>query len=437
MSDSDLTAEPATEPEQAPLTRRELREAAEAEARGTVPPSATSAPGSDADAPATGDDGPRRSPLHATHVALGATLVEYAGWLMPLRYASDLAEHQAVRATAGIFDLSHMGEIWLSGPGAGAALDRALTGWLSRLDVGRARYTMICAEDGGVIDDLVVYRPGDDEFLVVANAANAPVVLEELRARCSGEGVTIVDGSALTALIAVQGPQAEAIVAAAVEEGDRDAVVALKYYAAVPATVAGVSAMVARTGYTGEDGFELFVPAESADHVWASLMVAGKGHDLVPAGLSARDSLRLEAGMPLYGNELDRTTTPHDARLGRVVRLDKTTDDGEPVPFVGRDALAARAASEPARLLVGLEGLGRRAARHGYPVLWGDARVGEVTSGAPSPTLGRPIAMAYVTPEASGPGTELSVDVRGRAEPVRVVELPFYRRPARAPEETL
>ena len=418
---SESASETESSPEPAPVSRRDLRDQPE--------PTGATAAALAADGEAA-DGGARRSPLHATHVALNGTLVEYAGWLMPLRYGSDLAEHQAVRQAAGIFDLSHMGEIWISGPGAGAALDRALVGWLSRLDVGRARYTMICADDGGVIDDLVVYRPGEEEFLVVANAANAAVVAEELRARCSGEGVTLVDASAEVALIAVQGPAAEGIVAAAVDEGDRDAVVGLKYYAAVPATVAGVSAMVARTGYTGEDGFELFVPAEVGDHVWASLMVAGRDVGLVPAGLSARDSLRLEAGMPLYGNELDRTTTPYDANLGRVVRLDKTTDDGAAVPFVGRDALAARASSEPSRLLVGLEGLGRRAARHGYPVLWGDARVGEVTSGAPSPTLGRPIAMAYVTPEASAPGTELSVDVRGRAEPVRVVELPFYRRPA-------
>ena len=375
-----------------------------------------------------GASGARRSPLHATHVALGATLVEYAGWLMPLRYTSDLAEHHAVRQAAGIFDLSHMGEIWLSGPRAGDALDRALVGHLSVLDVGRARYTMICAEDGGVIDDLVVYRPGPEEFLVVANAANAPVVLAELRERCTGEGVSVVDGSTATALIAVQGPASEEIVVAAVDDADgASAVQELAYYAATSATVAGVAAMVARTGYTGEDGFELFVAAESADHVWATLTAAGERHGLVPAGLAARDSLRLEAGMPLYGQELDRTTTPHDARLGRVVRLDKIDDDGEPVPFVGRAALEARAASQPSRLLVGLQGLGRRAARHGYPVLWGDAVVGHVTSGAPSPTLGYPIAMAYVTPEVSAPGTDLTVDVRGRGEPVRVVGLPFYR----------
>ena len=419
MSDSDEVAVPPVT-ESAPVRRRDLR------APSAGGPSG-SGPGEAEEGAASADGGARRSPLHATHVALGATLVEYAGWLMPLRYGSDLAEHQAVRQAAGIFDLSHMGEIWVSGPGAGAALDRALVGWLSRLEVGRARYTMICAEDGGVIDDLVVYRPGADEFLVVANAANAATVADELRGRCAGEGVTVVDGSPDTALIAVQGPAAEAIVVAAVAEEDRDAVVGLRYYAAVPGVVAGVSAMVARTGYTGEDGFELFVPAESADHVWASLAVAGEGHGLVPAGLAARDSLRLEAGMPLYGNELDRSTTPYDAQLGRTVRLDKSTEDGERIAFVGRAALAARATATPASVLVGLEGTGR-AARHGYRVLMGEAPVGYVTSGAPSPTLGRPIAMAYVTPEVTAPGTELSVDVRGRLEPVRVVELPFYRR---------
>jgi aminomethyltransferase len=206
----------------------------------------------------------------------------------------------------------------------------------------------------------------------------------------------------------------------------------VKYYAAVPATVAGVEALVARTGYTGEDGFELFVPAAAAPGLWQSLLDAGQPLGLVPAGLSARDSLRLEAGMPLYGNELDRTTAPHDAGLGRVVKLDKVDAEGNPLPFVGREALAARAHSAPSRVLVGLVGSGRRAARHGYEVVAGTApdavTVGRVTSGAPSPTLGSPIAMAYVTPEVSAVGTELAVDVRGRRESVHVVALPFYRR---------
>lgn len=373
------------------------------------------------------------SPLHAEHQALGATMTPFAGWLMPLRYAGDLAEHQAVRAAAGLFDLSHMGELHVDGPGAGAGLDRALVGNISGLAVGRARYTMIVQEDGGILDDLIVYRLADASFLVVANASNVGVVRDALAVRFADADASLTDRSLETALVAVQGPRAAEIVTGLVADpGEAAAVRDVRYYAAVPATVAGVEALVARTGYTGEDGYELFVPADAAPGLWRALLAAGEPLGLVPAGLSARDSLRLEAGMPLYGNELDRTTTPYDAGLGRVVRLDKAGADGEPLPFVGRDALAARAHATPSRVLVGLVGLGRRAARHGYEVLTSAepdaATVGRVTSGAPSPTLGTPIAMAYVTPEVSAPGTELAVDVRGRREPVRVVELPFYRR---------
>ena len=375
----------------------------------------------------------RRSPLHDEHVALGATLTPFAGWDMPLRYTGDLAEHQAVRTAAGLFDLSHMGEIEIEGPQAAAALDHALVGNLTALAVGRARYTMICEESGGVIDDLVVYRLADERYMIVANASNVGVVVPALQERFAGFDVTLTDASLGTALIAVQGPAAEAIVVSLTEPRDVGAVTALKYYASTNATVSEIPALVARTGYTGEDGFELFVPAELAPALWRDLLAAGAPSGLIPAGLSARDSLRLEAGMPLYGNELDRTTTPYDAGLGRVVRLDKAGPDGAPVDFVGRAALEARHGSEPARVLVGLQGLGRRAARHGYPVVGGAAddapEVGHVTSGAPSPTLGYPVAMAYVTPEVSGVGTELAVDVRGRREPVRVVALPFYRRP--------
>ncbi|MBD3780459.1 MAG: glycine cleavage system aminomethyltransferase GcvT [Micrococcales bacterium] len=360
-------------------------------------------------------------------------MTPFAGWLMPLRYAGDLAEHQAVRTAAGLFDLSHMGELHVDGPGAGAGLDRALVGNISGLAVGRARYTMIVAEDGGILDDLIVYRLADASFLVVANAANVAVVRDALAERLAGADASLTDRTLETALVAVQGPRAVEVVTGLVADPDEAAAVRdVRYYAAIRATVAGVPALVARTGYTGEDGFELFVPADAAPGLWRDLLEAGRPVGLVPAGLSARDSLRLEAGMPLYGNELDRTTAPHDAGLGRVVRLDKTTPDGEPLPFVGREALAARAHATPSRVLVGLVGLGRRAARHGHEVLTGTAAdaatVGRVTSGAPSPTLGTPIAMAYVTPEVSAPGTELAVDVRGRREPVRVVELPFYRR---------
>lgn len=373
------------------------------------------------------------SPLHHEHVALGAALTSFAGWQMPLRYTSDIAEHTAVRTAAGLFDLSHMGEIRVTGPDAGRFLDHALVGNLSALRVLGARYTMICAEDGGVIDDLIVYRDTDDTFLVVANASNHDTVLAALAERAAGFDATVEDRSPQTALVAVQGPRALEILraTAGLAEAGHDAET-LKYYAAIPMTFEGNPVFVARTGYTGEDGFEFFLDATLAPALWRAFLAAGEPFGLVPAGLSARDSLRLEAGMPLYGNELDRTTTPHDAGLGRVVKLDKVDDEGNPLPFVGRAALEARSQSEPARVLVGLEGLGRRAARHGYPVKHSTAAdaptVGTVTSGAPSPTLGHPVAMAYVTPEVSAPGTELAVDVRGRYEPVRVVALPFYRR---------
>ncbi|MEZ0446470.1 glycine cleavage system aminomethyltransferase GcvT [Cellulomonas sp. ICMP 17802] len=374
------------------------------------------------------------SPLHDEHVALGAALTSFAGWQMPLRYTSDIAEHTAVRTAAGLFDLSHMGEIAVSGPDAGAFLDYALVGNLSALRVLGARYTMICAEDGGVVDDLIVYRDSEATFMVVANASNHDTVLAAFAERADGFDVMVEDRSPQTALIAVQGPRALEILRATegLAEAGHDAET-LKYYAAIPMTFQGEPVFVARTGYTGEDGFEFFLDAALAPALWRAFLAAGEPFGLVPAGLSARDSLRLEAGMPLYGNELDRHTTPHDAGLGRVVKLDKVDAEGKPLPFVGRAALAARAQSEPAKVLVGLEGLGRRAARHGYSVTHSTAAdaptVGTVTSGAPSPTLGHPVAMAYVTPEVSAPGTELAVDVRGRREPVRVVALPFYRRP--------
>ncbi len=377
------------------------------------------------------------SPLASRHEALGATMTDFAGWSMPVRYSSDLAEHHAVRRAAGLFDVSHMGEIWVRGAGAAKALEGALVSRIGAVEVGRAKYTMICADDGGVIDDLIVYRTADDVFLVVANAGNAVVVADELRERCAGDDCEIDDASDRTSLIAVQGPGALAIVRAMT--GD-DRLGDLRYYAAAEATVdGGVPALVGRTGYTGEDGFEFFVPGDDAGRVWDAALAAG-GDGLAPCGLGARDTLRLEAGMPLYGHELGRDRTPYAAGLGRVVHLG--TESRPRGDFVGRDALA-RAAAETerwealpeaapaeARVLVGLEGGGKRAARAGYRLLDGfGADVGVVTSGAPSPTLGRPIAMAYVHPRFASEGSALVADVRGRGERMRVVALPFYQRP--------
>jgi aminomethyltransferase len=345
-------------------------------------------------------------------------MTSFAGWQMPLRYGSETAEHQAVRHAAGLFDLSHMGEILVRGRGAGAALDYALTGYLSAVPAGRARYTMICAADGGVLDDLVVYRQGEQEYLVIANASNTFVVFDELRSRASGFDAVVADATDDYALIAVQGPEAAGILSSLT---DLD-LGAMKYYAGAFGSVAGAPAWVARTGYTGEDGFEVFGRPADAVAIWDAIASAGAPEGLVPAGLAARDTLRLEAGMPLYGNELGPDMTPFEAGLGRVVKLDKPGD------FVGRSALAALAAAEPARRLVGLTIQSRRVARHGYPVLAEGVACGTVTSGAPSPTLGRPIAMAYLNASADAGDAVLAVGIRGEAVPAQLTDLPFYSR---------
>jgi aminomethyltransferase len=359
---------------------------------------------------------PRDTPLRAVHERLGATMTEFAGWLMPLRYGSETAEHHAVRHDAALFDLSHMGEIAVTGPGAGAALDYAVCGWPSALAVGRAGYTMLCAPDGGVLDDLIIYRQSATSFLVVANASNTAVVLAELRERCGGAEVT--DLSADIGLISIQGPNGPDLLSPHTSLQLAD----LRYYTGADGTVAGRRAWIARTGYTGEDGFEIFCAADDCVRIWEALSIP------VAAGLSVRDTLRLEAGMPLYGSELGPDVTPYEAGLGRVVRLDK------PGEFVGRAALAERAAAGPRRTLVGLVVPSRRVPRHGYPVLSGagaagsagaPSGVGVVTSGGPSPSVGSPIAMAYVAAGATGP---FSIDIRGRAEPASVTELPFYDR---------
>ncbi|UKA49801.1 glycine cleavage system aminomethyltransferase GcvT [Arthrobacter sp. FW305-123] len=369
--------------------------------------------------------------LYEQHKKAGASFTDFGGWQMPLKYESELAEHHAVRKTAGLFDLSHMGEVWVTGPGAAAFLDYALVGKLSAIAVGKAKYSLICNADGGIIDDLITYRrpspeEGVDSYLVVPNAGNAKVVAAALKDRSAGFDVVVEDASAETSLIAVQGPNAEAILLALVPAEQHVLVTELKYYAAVEVSINGQDLLLARTGYTGEDGFEIYLPNVDAAGLWEALLDAGDGHGLIPAGLAARDSLRLEAGMPLYGNELSRHVNAYAAGLGPVVSLAKESD------FIGRDALTAiKAAGVGTTLgqkLVGLKGTGRRAARAHYSVLKDGSLIGEVTSGQPSPTLGYPIALAYVDVEHSEPGTTVDVDLRGKAEPFEVVQLPFYKR---------
>jgi len=364
-------------------------------------------------------DEPRATPLESRHEALGARMVDFAGWRMPIQYTGIIEEHRAVRGRAGLFDLCHMGELFVDGPDAGDALAAAVTTDPRTLVPGRAHYSMICAPDGGILDDLIVYRLAEDRFLVVANASNAAVVSDALAERFEGRRAILDDRSLATALVSIQGPAARGILAP-LTGLDLDAI---HYYGIAEGAVAGIPALVARTGYTGEDGFEVFVDAASGTAAWDALMEAGRGAGLVPVGLGARDTLRLEAGMPLYGNELDRQTTPFEAGLGRVVKLVKAGG------FVGRDALAKSADVGPRRLLVGLVVRGRGIARHGHPVWAGERRSGVVTSGTMSPTLGVPIAMAYVAPGDSAPGTMLDVEIREARAAAEVVPLPFYTRP--------
>ena len=361
----------------------------------------------------------RYTPLRERHESLGASFTDFGGWQMPVRYTSDLAEHHAVRQAAGLFDISHMAEFTIEGPDAAAYLDYALAGRLSTMAVGKAKYSLLLAEDGGIIDDVIVYRLGGDSFLIISNAGNRDAVAAALPERTGGFDVIVADVSDGYALIAVQGPASEAIVSqiAGVTElgapwSDQ------KYYAWSDALFLGHPLLIARTGYTGEDGFELLVRAEDAADLWDAALAAGSPHGLVPAGLAARDTLRLEAGMPLYGHELSLDTKPAQAGLGRVVASEKED-------FVGKSSTGA----DGARVLVGLEAEGKRAGRAGYAVVAEDGTVlGEVTSGALSPTLGHPIAMAYIDTASADAGTTVYLDVRGTKIPATVTALPFYRR---------
>jgi aminomethyltransferase len=363
---------------------------------------------------------PLQTALVDRHRALGGRLIDFAGWEMPVQYSGILEEHRAVRERVGLFDLSHMGEVWVSGAGAATGLAAALVSDPPRLAEGRAHYSMICAEDGGILDDLIVYRVAAERFMVVPNASNREVVADALRDRLSGHDAALDDASLRTSLVAIQGPLAAEVLQPLTDVE----LAALKYYAIAAGHACGVAAHIARTGYTGEDGFELFVEWDDALQVWDTLLAAGAAKGIMPCGLGARDTLRLEAGMPLYGNELDRATNPFEAGLGRVVKLDKAGD------FVGRAALERVAAEGPRKQLVGLRLNGRQIARHGAPVHMPteEAEAGVVTSGAPSPTLGVPIAMAYLPPAATSVGTMVEVAIRAARAEAEIVPLPFYKR---------
>jgi aminomethyltransferase len=362
----------------------------------------------------------KKTPLNARHRASGARMVPFGGWDMPVEYAGGgvVQEHMAVRTRAGIFDVSHMGEIEIAGKDALAAVQRISSNDASRLQVGQAQYSGLLTPQGTFVDDLLVYRLGPAHFLLVVNAGNIAKdyawIAEHIKA--AGDAVA-VDASSRYALIAVQGPEALNIVQPLTGVD----LAGIKYYWFAHGEVAGVRATVSRTGYTGEDGFEIFVPPQSAERVWLALLDAGKPYGIVPCGLGARDTLRLEAGMRLHGNDIDETTSAVEADLNWIVGWKK--DD-----FIGAAALREQKAGGLTRKIVGFEMLDRGIARHGYDAYVGDTKAGSVTSGTQTPYLKKAIGMAYLPIEHTGVDTEFDVDIRGRRTRARVVPMPFYKR---------
>jgi len=360
----------------------------------------------------------KRTPLFAKHEALGARLVPFAGWEMPIQYKGISIEHQAVRERVGLFDVSHMGELELRGERALALVDSLITNDLTRAADGQATYTCCCNERGTVLDDLIVYRRASNDVLVVCNASNRDKISAHFAAAARGV-CEFEDISDRTALLALQGPQALAVLKRADVSLD---LASLKTFRFANGTVAGVACVIARTGYTGEDGVELFCAWDDAVALWDALLGAGAEAGIEAIGLGARDTLRLDARLSLYGNEIDETTNPLEAGLGWVVKLDKPD-------FKGKAALLAVKERGLSRVLVGFEMTGRGIARHGYPLC--DATgtpFGVCTSGGPSPTLGKSIGLGYVPLASSAVGSELLVDCRGKPIPARIVKTPFYKR---------
>jgi glycine cleavage system T protein (aminomethyltransferase) len=356
-----------------------------------------------------------RTPLYEAHVRAGARLVEFAGWEMPVQYAGILAEHEAVRTRVGLFDVSHMGEVVFRGPRALEALNRAFTNDLSRVADGQAQYGCLCRDTGGIVDDVVVYRRSAEDLLVCVNASNRAKDFEWLASHAGGADVR--NESDDWGQLALQGPLAAQLL----QRITKVNLSQLRAYRFAPGEVAGISCLVARTGYTGEDGFELFCPAADAPRLWDALMETGKPEKIQPCGLGARDSLRLEMAYRLYGSDMDDSTTPLEAGLAWVVKVDK----GD---FVGRDALLRQREQGVARKLVGFTLTDPGIARHGYPVLQDGRKVGDVTSGTKSPSLGIPVGLAYVPTALAAEGSAFAVEIRGRQAAARVVKTPFYVR---------
>jgi aminomethyltransferase len=355
----------------------------------------------------------RRTPLHAAHVRLGARMIPFGGWDMPVQYSGIVEEHRAVRKAVGCFDVSHMGEFEFRGPDARLALERLTTNDVSTLQVGQVQYSLLCYEHGGIVDDLTLYRLTDDRYMMTVNASNIDKDWEWISRHLDGR-VEAKNVSEETGLIAVQGPHAERLVG---RLSDVD-VTAIAYYHFRQGRVGGVPAIISRTGYTGEDGFELYLPAAGTATVWEGLLAEGKTEGATPIGLGARDTLRLEMKYALYGNDIDETTNPLEAGLGWVVKPAK----GD---FIGRAAVEDVRAAGLRRRLVGFEMVERAVARHGYPILHDGASVGIVTSGSYGPSVDKYIGIGYVPAALGAVGSAIAVEVRGRGQTARVVKTPF------------
>jgi aminomethyltransferase len=360
-----------------------------------------------------------RTPLYERHVALGGRMVDFGGWDLPQQYTSIRDEHLAVRKVAGLFDISHMGRLYVEGSGAEAYLQRLFTNDIAKLDQRHAMYTLMCKEDGGVVDDLVVYRQDRDRFLVVVNAANREKDVAWMHEHIDA-GVSLVDRTSEVSLIAFQGPRSAELL----PDGSTDTE-GIPYFGFRPGELAGIPVLLSRTGYTGEDGFEFFIDADQVGRVWDAILEAGADAGVLPAGLGARDATRLEAALRLYGNDMDETVNPYEAGLGWTVKLGK----GD---FVGRSALAKVREEGPQRTLIGLKTEPSSIPRHGAAVIGGGHRAGVVTSGTHSFFLGHPIALAMVEVPSFRVGDKVAVKVRGREAPAEVVKLPFYRGSARS-----
>ncbi|HZS76693.1 MAG TPA: glycine cleavage system aminomethyltransferase GcvT [Ktedonobacteraceae bacterium] len=359
----------------------------------------------------------KRTPLYDEHRALGARMVEFGGWEMPVQYSGILDEHRAVRTRAGLFDVSHMGEFKVEGPEAEKFLQYLVPNDISRLANQQALYSQLCLPNGGTIDDLLIYKLADNHYMLVVNAANIEKDFAWVEQQARNFDVNVTNQSDTTALLALQGPEAQAILQPLTSID----LSGIRYYHFAPGEVDGIHCIISRTGYTGEDGFELYCAPVDVAKLWRDLLAAGKERGLLPAGLGARDTLRLEAGYCLYGHELDDNTNPLEAGLGWTVKLNK----GD---FICRDALQQAKEQGLSKKLVGIEMVDRGVVRGGYAIYDGDRQIGTVTSGAPSPTLNKNIGMGYVETADATPGKQVQIDIRGKRAAAQIVALPFYKR---------